>query len=205
MQKKNNLQKVSDILIDLQKNNNNDERILISEIKKCLGQRGFGIMLLIFSLPLIIPIPLPPGFTTIASIPLVIFSTQMVFCMQRPWIPKWLSNKSLKRKTVDYLINKTVFLLKKIEKFSKPRIIFLSTEIAESILGIFCLLCAISIANPLPLTNFMPALSIVSISFGLINQDGLIIIIGIILGILGLAFSLSVTILGPSFIYRLFS
>lgn len=203
---KNNKQqfkRVSEILNDLLAKNK-EERLMIREIENYLGERGFGIMMLIFSLPLSIPIPLPPGFTTIAAIPLIIFSVQMIFCAQYPWLPKWLSNKSVKQSTLLSLVRKANIILTKMEKFSRPRLSFLSTRIAESLLGVFLLLCSIAIANPIPFTNFLPALSILTISFGLINQDGVIICCGISVGILGLILTFFITILGPSFILHLF-
>lgn len=197
------LKRVSSILKDLIEGHQG-QNITVMEIESYLGERGFGIIMLIFSLPLCIPIPLPPGFTTIAAIPLIMLSVQMVFCIKYPWMPKWLRTKSIKKTTMISLINKANIILIKMEKFSKPRLQLLSTKMAESLLGVFFLLCSIAIANPIPFTNFLPALGMLTVAFGLINQDGIISIIGIGVGILGLILTTFITILGPSFILNLF-
>jgi hypothetical protein len=48
------------------------------------------------------------------------------------------------------------------------------------------LLCAIAIAIPLPLTNAIPAQGITVMAFGFLNRDGLVIILGFIISLIGL-------------------
>lgn len=197
------LKRVSEILNDLSESFISDS-MSIKEIELFFGSRGFGIMLLIFSLPLAIPIPVPPGFTTIASIPLIIFSTQMMICAKHPWLPKWLNEKKIKKRTIEVLVQKANFFFRKIEKISKPRLNFLNTKMAEPFLGFFCLLCSISIANPIPLTNMIPAIGIVMVSFGFINQDGLIVLLGVALGFIGIIIAIIVTFLGSAYLLKIF-
>ncbi|MDV6249581.1 MULTISPECIES: exopolysaccharide biosynthesis protein, partial [unclassified Wolbachia] len=60
----------SDILKEVADTNNNDsDKVTLFDIKTALHERGFGILIIIFSLPLSVPIPVPPGYTTILSIP----------------------------------------------------------------------------------------------------------------------------------------
>ncbi|EAL59467.1 exopolysaccharide synthesis protein ExoD-related protein [Wolbachia endosymbiont of Drosophila ananassae] len=70
----------SDILKEVADTNNNDsDKVTLFDIKTALHERGFGILIIIFSLPLSVPIPVPPGYTTILSIPLILFSLQLLF------------------------------------------------------------------------------------------------------------------------------
>ncbi|WP_146038200.1 MULTISPECIES: exopolysaccharide biosynthesis protein, partial [unclassified Wolbachia] len=58
----------SDILKEVADTNNNDSnKVTLFDIKTALHERGFGILIIIFSLPLSVPIPVPPGYTTILS------------------------------------------------------------------------------------------------------------------------------------------
>ena len=66
---------------------NRNEAMTVGEIKNALHERGFGILMAIAAFPICIPLPVPPGYTTIFSIPLFIFSIQMVLGMQAPWLP----------------------------------------------------------------------------------------------------------------------
>ncbi|MGL9779889.1 MAG: exopolysaccharide biosynthesis protein, partial [Wolbachia sp.] len=53
----------SDILKEVADTNNNDsDKVTLFDIKTALHERGFGILIIIFSLPLSVPIPVPPGY-----------------------------------------------------------------------------------------------------------------------------------------------
>lgn len=47
--------------------------ITVGEIKNALHERGFGILMAIAAIPICLPIPAPPGYTTLFSLPLFIF------------------------------------------------------------------------------------------------------------------------------------
>lgn len=181
----------SDILQSVVKDNISDF-ISFQEIKNSLHQKGFSLLMLFFALPLSIPLPVPPGLTTLPAIPLLIFSLQMILGHDSPWMPSWLGKKSIKRKTLAFMIEKTNPYIIKVETFMRPRMYFFSSNLGKKISACFTFIFAISIANPIPLSNMVPSLGIVLISFGLLCRDGLLIILGIIIGILGVLFSLAV-------------
>jgi hypothetical protein len=182
----------------LQRRDTKDEDCLtVREIVDGLHERGFGVLMLLFALPLSIPMPVPPGYTTILGFPLLIFSAQMVLGHKAPWIPKWLGNKSIRRTTLATFIERSSSLLIAIEKVMRPRLFSANQDaLLERICGIICLLCALSIAIPLPLTNFIPAGGIALISLGLMSRDGLFIILGIIISVLGLGLTAAVILFG---------
>ncbi len=174
--------------------------ITLFEIKTALHERGFILLLLIFSIPLSIPVPVPPGFTTIAAIPLLFFSFQMLLGFDAPWLPKYIHKRSIQKKSLAKIIEKTSPLLRKIEMLMKPRILVLSSSYGEKFYALLSLICALSIAIPLPLTNFIPAEGIAIMSLGMISKDGLFLIIGILLSFVGLIISGLVVCLGASFV-----
>ncbi len=196
----------SDILKEVADTNNNDNyKVTLFDIKTALHERGFGILIIIFSLPLSVPIPVPPGYTTILSIPLILFSPQLLFGFDSPWMPNWLERKSFQRSTLALVVEKTSPTLKKIEKFMKPRMSFIFRGPGENILAFIMLLCALSIAIPLPLTNFIPAIGTTLISLGIMNKDGFLSIMGVLVSLCGLLLTLVVIVKGPQLIFGAFS
>ncbi|WP_341813695.1 exopolysaccharide biosynthesis protein [Wolbachia endosymbiont (group B) of Germaria angustata] len=196
----------SDILKEVADTNNNDnDKVTLFDIKIALHERGFGILIIIFSLPLSVPIPVPPGYTTILSIPLILFSLQLLFGFDSPWMPNWLERKSFQRSTLALVVEKTSPILKKIEKFMKPRMSFIFRGPGENILAFIMLLCALSIAIPLPLTNFIPAIGTTLISLGIMSKDGFLSIIGVLVSLCGLLLTLVVIVKGPQLIFGAFS
>jgi hypothetical protein len=196
----------SDILKEVADTNNNDsDKVTLFDIKTALHERGFGILIIIFSLPLSVPIPVPPGYTTILSIPLILFSLQLLFGFDSPWMPHWLERRSFQRSTLALVVEKTSPVLKKIEKFMKPRMSFIFYGPGEKILAFIMLLSALSIALPLPLTNFIPAIGTTLISLGIMNKDGLVSILGVLVSLCGILFALIVIVKGPQLIISTFS
>lgn len=170
--------------------NNTNGTISIGEIKNALLERGFGILLAISALPLCLPVPVPPGYTTFFSIPLFIFSGQMMFGMRAPWLPKWVEKKKVKRISFHKLVDKANPWLQKIERYLQPRITYISTRMWERVIGIFAFIFSVSIAIPLPLTNFPPGWGILIMSLGLLSRDGLTILIGMIIGTIGVGITM---------------
>ncbi|BAO99858.1 exopolysaccharide biosynthesis protein [Wolbachia endosymbiont of Cimex lectularius] len=196
----------SDILKEVADTNNaNSDKVTLFDIKTALHERGFGILIIIFSLPLSVPIPVPPGYTTILSIPLILFSLQLLLGFDSPWMPHWLERKSFQRSTLALVVEKTSPALRKIEKFMKPRMSFIFCGPGEKILAFIMLLCALSIAIPLPLTNFIPAIGTTLISLGIMSKDGLLSILGVLMSLCGLLLTVVVIVKGPQLILGAFS
>jgi len=167
----------------------------VGEIKDSLHERGFGILLALAALPLCLPIPVPPGYTTVFSIPIFIFSVQMMLGMRAPWLPMWLEKKKISRSRIEKLVAKSTPWLRKIEKHLRPRITYVSVSTWERIIGIFTFVFAVSISIPLPLTNFPPGWGVLIMSLGLLSKDGVTILIGMIIGTVGVGITMIVLFL----------
>jgi hypothetical protein len=153
------------------------ERIYLRDLLDDMGNRAFGPVLLLCALPEALPLPVA-GVSAIIGIPLIIVSVQLLLGLPKPWLPGWIANRSLKRKDFEYLITKILHYLHKFEKLISPRWKFATTPIGERLLGLLFLILAIVIALPIPFGNLPPAIAIVVISLGMIEQDGLVILLG---------------------------
>ena len=174
---------------------NTNDSMSINEIKNALHERGFGILMAIATIPICLPIPAPPGYTTFFSIPLFIFSIQMILGRRTPWIPDWIGRKKIKRASFEKLIVKANPWLRKIETRLQPRLTNISVHTWECIIGIFSFVFAMAIAIPLPLINFAPGLGILTMSLGLLSKDGITIIIGMLIGTIGIGLTMIILLL----------
>ncbi len=177
--------KISDMLskVFLKKKESDGDYLTIAEIMELLNERGFGIMIILFSLPSLFPAFLPP-IPTIFAIPLSFFSVQMIMRMDAPYLPKFISKRKLKRASLQKAITKSVPYMKKVERAIKPRMPFMTTETMQRYLGVFMLIFSLTVAIPLPMTNLIPSIALIFIGVGLISRDGLAAIIGVCIGIL---------------------
>lgn len=69
-------------------------------------------------------------------------------------------------------------LLQDTEKLARPRLPFLTGEAADVVVGMICISMAIIMALPVPLGDMLPAFSIILLSLGVIQRDGLFIVAG---------------------------
>lgn len=164
------------------------ERVRVRDITESLGQRSFGFILLIFALPNSLPMLGIPGVSTITGLPLLLVAVQMALGHNRVYLPRWIADSSLATADFQNLVNKVAPWLRRIEKLMRPRIPFLTLGRAERWLGAFCVLLAFLLVLPIPLGNLLPALGILFIALGLIESDGVCVLVGIAIGFAAWAF-----------------
>lgn len=178
--------RTSDILLGLALNFPH-ERVMLRDIGQLLGNRSFGFLLLIFALPNTLPLGIP-GLSTLTGIPLALVALQMTFGMPRPYLPRWLADRSLRREDFRRLIERTAPWLQRLERVMKPRWVLLTGLAGERTLGTYCLALAVVLALPIPFGNVLPAIAIAIMALGLIEKDGVLIVVGAVIGVISLIF-----------------
>ncbi len=163
----------------------------ILEIMKDFHENGILLAMIFFALPIAIPLPYPPGFTTIMGLPLMILSFQLLVGSKKIRLLKKINNYEINNSTLKTISNKIVPIIEVIEKYVKPRFSFAKSVYCEQFVGFVCFIAAIAVALPIPLTNAIPALGITVMAVGLLNRDGIIIIIGFFTAIIGLVVAIS--------------
>ena len=166
--------------------------ISLGEIMLHLKNEGLVFLVLIVALPISIPIPTPPGFTTLFGIPLCLLTFQMIYKPDSVWLPKWLATKRIDVESFLHFIDKAEPWFLKATRFVKPRNQRFTTISFEKIVGVLALLSSIVIALPILFANAIPSISIVVMSVGLLYRDGTTVIIGMIISIIGLLIAITV-------------
>jgi hypothetical protein len=155
------------------------EKVYLRNLLLGLDDRAFGWTLFICALPEALPLPIA-GLSAIIGIPLVIVSGQLVLGFRKPWLPKWIGDRSFKRRDFEKIVRKSLPYLNKVEHLIRPRWQFMNSPAIERLLGVIILILAIVITLPIPFGNFLPAIVVVLISLGILEKDGVAIAIGIL-------------------------
>lgn len=158
----------------------------VHELMEDFHENGILLAMVFFSLPVAIPLPYPPGFTTIMGIPLMILSVQMLLGSKKVQLPKKINEYELNNSSLKAISDKVVPKLVSVEKYIRPRMAFAKSVYCEQMVGLISLVAAFSVALPIPLTNALPALGISVMSLGLLNRDGLVILGGVLITAFGL-------------------
>ncbi len=160
------------------------ENVSINDILEAVHERGFGLLLLILSVPMALPIPVPPGINILLASPLILLTAQQAIGRHTIWLPNWMLHKTIKRSKMSAIIKGLLPWSDKIEKLIKPRLEFITLGVFSNLIGVFGLIMALTVCVPLPLTNTVPSLGIALMAIGVIMRDGFAVISGAIIGIL---------------------
>lgn len=172
---------ISTLLVDFS-NTLKQDNTSFKTIVEAFHERGFGVLLLVFALPMALPLPVPPGINIALASPLLLLTAQQVLGRQTIWLPAWLKNKRIKSDTLSGILTSASKFLKKLETLTKPRLSFATQGIAQNIIGLLGFIMALSVCVPLPLTNTVPSFGIAIMALGVLTRDGLAVIAGALVG-----------------------
>jgi hypothetical protein len=153
----------------------------IGEITDAVGEKGFGLLLLVLSLPSALPVP-APGYSTPFGIVIALIALQMLLGRQTVWLPERLQKIRIKPSLAKKMIGVACSFLRKIEHLIKPRQQWIRSRAGQSCLAIIIVIMACLMMLPIPLTNTFPAMVIFMIGVGLSEEDGLLAIAAFAIG-----------------------
>ncbi len=163
------------------------ECITVRTLSEQLGDRGFGILLLLFALPNAIPLPIP-GVSTLTSLPLMFFAAQLCSGKERIWLPPWLAEKAIPMGKLKVLTRKSLPWLMRLERMVKPRLDKVTTHHCERVAGGLILILALLMALPIPFGNLPLGIASAVLALAITERDGVMMIIGWITTIFALCF-----------------
>lgn len=160
-----------------------EDRISIGDLLAALQHRALGALIFIFAVP--VALPLPPGVSTVFGAPLLFLTAQLMLGMQ-PWLPKLITNRSLKRSEFKKIITAVAPWLHRAESIMKPRLVLVGQRPFVYLLGLMCLILSVILFLPIPLGNMLPAFAVSIISLGLLARDGIWMLLGLLTGLLAI-------------------
>lgn len=148
-------------------------------------ERAFGVFLLISVLPAFVPLPVGAGAVSGPLVSLV--GLQLLAQMEHPWVPGFLSRRPLSRAGVVKFRDRTAGLLRRLEKFSRPRAEgLIEHRAARAFTGLLLVLLGAMLALPLPATNYPFGLILLAFAIALIERDGKLMALAWALGLVEL-------------------
>ena len=160
--------------------------LTIADALELIGRSGFGFVMLLLALPALIPIPGPFGM--IFGSALAIVSLQFAIGLESLWLPSLLANRRISAKAFEALERYASPLVRRIEHFVRPGRMkaFAGPRMPYLLaLPVFCL--AVAVALPIPFGNLAPVVALCAIAIGLIERDGLVVLLGLSMTVIALA------------------
>ena len=177
-----------------------NQGITVKILLDTLGVHSGLLLTLILSLPFLLPMPLP-GLSTPFGVVLVLLGFSIAL-QRRPWLPKRLANMKVPEPLLKKILEKSEPLLKYLQKWMKPRLLRLTaTKAGVSLHGILIMLAATLLTVPAPPGgNVGPALAIIFFSLAIIENDGVMSVLGFVILVATVVFFIEVIKLALSFI-----
>lgn len=145
------------------------ETVTLGEIGNALKGRAYGLVLLALALPELIPMV---GLSVILAAPILVIGAYMVWHGRETTLPRWVQRRSIKRSRLETAIDKSLPMLRRLDRVSRPRWHGLAGATRPQ--GVVCILMAVVLAVPIPGVNILAAFGVAGIGVGMLQHDGVV-------------------------------
>jgi hypothetical protein len=155
--------------------------ITLGELEQILKGRGFAMFLLLMSVPFAFPIAIP-GLSIPFGIVIMVLGLRIMLGM-KPSLPGFILRREVSWSMLEKILGAGLRLATKMEKLVKPRMHFLQRwpgMINLIGLGIASggFLLSLPLPPLIPFSNTIPAISVLLLTAGLMERDGLLVLFG---------------------------
>jgi hypothetical protein len=140
-----------------------------------LHKRSFGIIMLLLAV-----VAIAPGASIVAGVLLMIPAFQMLAGKPAPVFPRRIAAHPLPTRHLAALVQRAVPVLRYLEKVIHPRWPTPFEPTKRLIGAVVVILSASLVFIPIPLSNVIPALVIALIALAYLEEDGLLLAIGML-------------------------
>lgn len=157
-----------------------EPRAKLGDVVDRLDERAFGFLLLLLALPCSLPFVyiLPQ----IVALPMLALAGQLAAGRVHPWLPHGLHERSFSVPSFQKVVTRSEKYVGWVERFARPRWRPVTGRLGVRLVGGLLLIPAASILVPLPSTNTVPGIGVAVASLGLIERDGVLVILGLLIG-----------------------
>lgn len=167
---------ISGLIRELMAEAVHEEQVSIGQILQMFGTRGFAFLLLMLAL-LNIVIFMIPFISLLFGLPMIILAAQLVLGLPAPMFPLIVQQRAIPRDALVQGLERVLAITDRTERFIRPRLRLLSGPLIDRAHGVFALVMAIMVALPIPLFNVPPSVALAMLAIGMLERDGVFIIL----------------------------
>lgn len=164
--------------------------LTLGNLLSAMGETSFGWAIVVFSLLTLLP--LPPGFTLLTALPLLVTTGQMILGYSHVNLPNFLARQRLDHPKLRQAVVRLRPITRRLERVLRPRYTGLFARRNERTLGVFLFVIAFALFLPIPLSGWFPAISLFTVGVGFVERDGLVTMVGIVMGGLSVLLTIAV-------------
>jgi hypothetical protein len=120
----------------------------------------------------------------------VLSSPQIAAGWATPWLPHSLLARTIPRRDFSRAVDRAVPVLRRLERWSRPRLNGLERVSVMRLIGFLLLALAIGLLFAAPVIGQIPlGIAVCIVGLGLVERDGVVVIVGFAVGAIGLTLS----------------
>lgn len=155
------------------------ETVTLRNLMTAIGEQGLLVLCAIATLPFLIPVSIP-GVSTVFGAAIVLLAVAIT--MNRlPWLPQRILDRQLETARLLPALRKGVAIVSRLDAWVLPRMPMLSSGPMARLNGLVLVFAGLLLMAPfglVPFSNTAPAVAILLLTMGMLQRDGLFILLG---------------------------
>jgi len=156
-------------------------RVSVRWLVEALGDRSFGLTLLMMAL-----IGLVPGASTFIGVLIAWPAIQLILRHDAPVLPRFVARREIAVDKLARAVRIVTPKLRWIEKLIRPRWTG-GFRAARQLTGVIILLLGITMVSPFPFSHVIPAIVIMMLAIAYLEEDGIVLTVALIAAVSSLA------------------
>jgi len=185
--------------------------LTVREMITIMHGRGLMMIVILLCLPFLTPVAIP-GISIPFGLAISLCGMRIAFG-QKPWLPGFILNRRISYFVLENMVGFGSRVYEKAEKIIRPRLtVIFHGRAMRMVIGLAIALAGVLLSLPIPppflLTNTIPGFAIIFLALGLMERDGMLVVLGYALTILGTVYVAAIALLGREAVqelWRLFS
>jgi len=155
------------------------ETVTLRDLMTAIGEQGLLVLCAIATLPFLIPVSIP-GVSTVFGAAIVLLAAAITL-NRLPWLPKRILDRPLETAKLLPALHKGVKLVSRLDAWLRPRLPALTIGPMARFNGLILGFAGLLLMAPfglIPFSNTAPAVAILLLTMGMLQRDGLFVVLG---------------------------
>jgi hypothetical protein len=179
-----------------------ESQLSIAAFLQGLETRSYPFIVAALVLPNCIPTGIPL-LSTVTGLPMALVVAQAFFGRTSPWLPRLIGGQSISRGRLQDFLHRMHPRLERIEAAIHPRRPWWVTGMRRRMLHVACSLMIVILALPIPFDNLLAAWSVLFYCLALLEDDGMMAMLGWVFAAVTVAWTAFLLIVGPMVVMSL--
>lgn len=155
------------------------DTVSLRDLMTAIGEQGLLLLCALATLPFLIPVSIP-GVSTVFGAAIILLAVA-VTTNRLPWLPQRILDRKLDAQRLRPALHKGVNIVTRIDKWVRPRALALTSGHMTRFNGLVLIFAGALLMAPfglIPFSNTAPAVGILLLTIGMIQRDGVFVLLG---------------------------